>query len=191
MEAHNELALDDQMLNMLLSTLGSYMNPAILEMLKSASRSRNEALPLDMDTEDKISFSRLIEVLAKTAHLKSISLLSKPKLLNEVQEEWNDKMNSILGDDGQFLPTRIVRPSDLDGRIFAKHYSRFPTPVTLLTMSCAIWWGGSVPRIYILARSMKQDGARRGALKHSLGTCAQAKNSLMTRNSILGSKNSG
>ena len=86
------------------------MSPKILELLHHASHSRNEALPLEWGTEDKIAFSMLSGVLSKV--IESKATIKQEELVidsSEVKKQWDTKVEEyVLGDNGEWLPTRIV-----------------------------------------------------------------------------------
>lgn len=109
MESHNELPLNNDNLRLLVQILGSKLSPQVQELLLHASHSAGEKLPLEWGTEEKIAFSLLSEVLSKAAAAKESN---ENKLVVdgiEVKRQWDAKLEgSILGENGEWLPTRIV-----------------------------------------------------------------------------------
>lgn len=110
MESHSELPLHSDNLKTLVNILGSTMSPQVQKLLIHAVHSRGEALPLEWGTDEKIAFSLLSKVLTKIAEIKE---LTKQELVvdgAEVKKEWDAKVEEyVLGENGEWLPTRIVR----------------------------------------------------------------------------------
>ncbi|KAF8474289.1 hypothetical protein BDZ91DRAFT_713996 [Kalaharituber pfeilii] len=111
LESHSELSLANDNLKLLLGILGSQVSSKVQELLVWASHSRGEALSLDGDVDEKITFTLLSEVLTKIAETKQ-SQKHEPSFNEaEIKRQWDSKIEEhIVGENGEFLPTRISFP---------------------------------------------------------------------------------
>lgn len=98
-EAHDQRALDDDSLQMLLSFLGAGMSEEEKSLLRKAALLRREALQLDTGVENSIPIATFTNLLS------SMAAKASPLTSYQVQRTLDDH---ILSDDGKSLPIRIV-----------------------------------------------------------------------------------
>jgi len=103
-ESHDELALDGNNLAGLLTLFGSDVSQEIINLLKTAGRSRGQILAIQLGDQEQVALSRVKRAL--TAKLKTEVQRSISKSLAD--PEWVEGDYEIRDDKGNLLPRQIV-----------------------------------------------------------------------------------